>query len=68
MFTTIVWATDGSEAAANALPVALDLVQHSGGKLVAVHAREIVTLVTRAHPGCDGSRSGPRAPRPGAPP
>jgi nucleotide-binding universal stress UspA family protein len=40
MFKTIIWATDGSEAAARALETALGLRAESGGKLVVVHADE----------------------------
>jgi len=40
MFKTIVWATDGSEAAERALPTVLDLVNDSGAKLLVVHADE----------------------------
>lgn len=41
MFTTILWATDGSPTAARALPFALDLVKDHEAKLVVAHAREI---------------------------
>lgn len=37
MFTTIVWATDGSEDAARALPYAKALATGEGAMLVAVH-------------------------------
>jgi nucleotide-binding universal stress UspA family protein len=40
MFKNIIWATDGSEAAARALPAALELVQAAQGSLLAVHADE----------------------------
>ena len=40
MFKTIIWATDGSEAADNALPYAKTLVE-PGGELVVVHANEV---------------------------
>jgi nucleotide-binding universal stress UspA family protein len=40
MFTNIIWATDGSEAARRALPTALELVEASGGSLLVVHADE----------------------------
>jgi nucleotide-binding universal stress UspA family protein len=40
MFKTIIWATDGSEAAERALPTVLDLVKDSGAKLLVVHADE----------------------------
>lgn len=42
MFSTTLWATDGSEAAASALPVALDLVRESGGTLIVAHVRELL--------------------------
>jgi nucleotide-binding universal stress UspA family protein len=38
MFKTIIWATDGSEAAARALPMALELTATTNGKLLVVHA------------------------------
>jgi nucleotide-binding universal stress UspA family protein len=41
MFKTILWATDGSEAAARALPYALGLTEADEAKLVVVYAREI---------------------------
>lgn len=41
MFTTVLWATDGSETAARALPYALDLVEPDQTRLVVAHAREI---------------------------
>ena len=41
MFRTILWATDGSETAAQALPFALDLAHDPETKLVVAHAREI---------------------------
>jgi nucleotide-binding universal stress UspA family protein len=40
MFKTIIWATDGSEAADRALPTALDLTAEASGKLLVVHADE----------------------------
>jgi nucleotide-binding universal stress UspA family protein len=40
MFKTIIWATDGSDAADRALPHATSLAQESGGKLVVVHCDE----------------------------
>jgi len=42
MFETIVWATDGSETAARALPLVEELAQVHHSKVVAVHANEIV--------------------------
>jgi nucleotide-binding universal stress UspA family protein len=41
MFKTILWATDGSEIAARALPYALGLAEPDKAKLVVAHAREI---------------------------
>lgn len=41
MFKTVLWATDGSETAARALPFALALTETGKAKLVVVHAREI---------------------------
>ena len=38
MFKTIIWATDGSEAAERALPTALDLTAQASGTLLVVHA------------------------------
>ena len=40
MFNKIIWATDGSEAAEHALPVALDLTAQVNGMLLVVHADE----------------------------
>jgi nucleotide-binding universal stress UspA family protein len=41
MFKTILWATDGSETAAKALPFALGLAEPDHAKLVIAHVREI---------------------------
>src|SRR5436190_22456258 len=41
MFKTILWATDGSETAARALPHALGLTEADTAKLVVAHASEI---------------------------
>jgi nucleotide-binding universal stress UspA family protein len=41
MFKTVLWATDGSETAARALPYALDLAETGRSKLVVAHVREI---------------------------
>jgi nucleotide-binding universal stress UspA family protein len=41
MFKTVLWATDGSETAARALPYALGLTEADTAKLVVAHAREI---------------------------
>jgi nucleotide-binding universal stress UspA family protein len=40
MFKTVVWATDGSEAADRALPFAKALVSGNGARLVVVHSKE----------------------------
>ena len=40
MFKTILWATDGSQAADQALPYATALATGSGKKLVVVHCKE----------------------------
>jgi len=40
MFRTVIWATDGSEAADGALPYAREIA--SGGKLVVVHCKELL--------------------------
>lgn len=42
MFDTVIWATDGSEAAERALPFATTLAAAPGAKLVLVHVREIL--------------------------
>jgi nucleotide-binding universal stress UspA family protein len=42
MFETIVWATDGSELADRALPLATELARVHGAKIVAVHANEVL--------------------------
>jgi nucleotide-binding universal stress UspA family protein len=41
MFDTILWATDGSDTAAKALPYALGLAEHDNAKLVIAHVAEI---------------------------
>jgi len=40
MFKKILWATDGSDAADQALPVARELAAEAGGELVVVHCVE----------------------------
>ncbi len=40
MFKTVIWATDGSEAADRALPTALELWAEANGRLLVVHANE----------------------------
>ena len=42
MFKTIVWATDGSEAADRALPYAKALAEGEGRTLLVVHSNELV--------------------------
>ena len=42
MFKTILWATDGSEAADAALPYAKGLAEGEGRKLVVVHSKELM--------------------------
>jgi nucleotide-binding universal stress UspA family protein len=40
MFKHIIWATDGSEAAARALPTALELAEATQASLLVIHADE----------------------------
>jgi nucleotide-binding universal stress UspA family protein len=40
MFKNIVWATDGSEAADQALPIATELAAANGGELLVMHCEE----------------------------
>jgi nucleotide-binding universal stress UspA family protein len=42
MFKTIVWATDGSDAADAALPYVKGLAEGEGHKLVVVHSKELL--------------------------
>lgn len=42
MFKTIVWATDGSDAADAALPYVKGLAEGEGHKLVVVHSKEVL--------------------------
>jgi nucleotide-binding universal stress UspA family protein len=42
MFKTILWATDGSDAADAALPYAKGLAEGEGHKLVVVHSKELL--------------------------
>jgi nucleotide-binding universal stress UspA family protein len=42
MFTLIVWATDGSEAAEAALPLARGLAESSGARILVVHVEELI--------------------------
>jgi nucleotide-binding universal stress UspA family protein len=41
MFTKIVWATDGSANADEALPIARSLAEAAGGRIFAVHCTEV---------------------------
>jgi nucleotide-binding universal stress UspA family protein len=41
MFKTIIWATDGSETADEALPFAKALAEAGSGRLIAVHGKEV---------------------------
>ena len=41
MFKTVIWATDGSESADEALPFAKGLVEAADGQLVVVHSNEL---------------------------
>jgi nucleotide-binding universal stress UspA family protein len=43
MFRKVMWATDGSEAADRALPVAKTLALDSSGELLVVHCEEVTT-------------------------
>ena len=47
MFKTILWATDGSDTAARALPFALGLAKADDAKLVVAHVREIAAARRR---------------------
>jgi nucleotide-binding universal stress UspA family protein len=42
MFTTIIWATDGSDAADAALPYVEGLAEGEGHRLVVVHTKELM--------------------------
>jgi nucleotide-binding universal stress UspA family protein len=44
MFETIVWATDGSAAADEALPFAKELASGEGRELVVIHCNEILVV------------------------
>jgi nucleotide-binding universal stress UspA family protein len=48
MFSKVIWATDGSEAADRALPQAKALVVDSGGELVIVHCEEWMPSAPRS--------------------
>lgn len=41
MFETVVWASDGSEAAERSLPVAKGIARSSGGRMLVVYVKEI---------------------------
>jgi nucleotide-binding universal stress UspA family protein len=42
MFDTVIWATDGSETAAEGLPHAVELVGEGRGTLIVAHVRELI--------------------------
>jgi nucleotide-binding universal stress UspA family protein len=42
MFTTILWATDGSDTAAHAFAYAARLAEHEDARIVVAHVREII--------------------------
>ena len=50
MFKTIIWATDGSEAADCALPFAKGLTKGQGHALVVVHSKELLRGRAGGHP------------------
>ena len=50
MFKTVLWATDGSDTAALALPYALGLSEPDDAKLVVVHVREVFAGRAGAYP------------------
>ena len=50
MFKTIVWATDGSDAADRALPYAKSLAEGPGRTLVVVHAKELMVGRSAGYP------------------
>lgn len=50
MFETIIWATDGSEAADAALPYAKGLAESEGHKLVIAHSKELLRGRAGGHP------------------
>jgi nucleotide-binding universal stress UspA family protein len=49
MFKVVVWATDGSRSAEDALPYARDFAKSSGGKLIAVHVDQLVPSRTAVY-------------------
>jgi nucleotide-binding universal stress UspA family protein len=61
MFKTIVWATDGSEAADAALPFAKGLAEGEGHELVVVHSTELLRGRAGGYP--DVRRRGRAPPR-----
>lgn len=50
MFNKVVWATDGSTAADQALALARKLVEESKGELIAIHCEEIALWGNQAVP------------------
>jgi hypothetical protein len=60
MFKVIMWATDGSSGAAQALPFAKGLAQADGARLIVVHVKEIVSWPGRRTGQCQGGRGSGR--------
>ena len=54
MFKTIVWATDGSDAADAALPYVRGLAEGEGHKLVVVHSKELLRGRAGGYQECQG--------------
>ena len=50
MFTSIVWASDGSENADRALEYARELAAADSGRIVAVHVKEMTTGRSAGYP------------------
>ncbi len=50
MFSTIVLALDGSEGSRRALPLAADLAERDGARIVAVHVRELIAAKAGTYP------------------
>jgi nucleotide-binding universal stress UspA family protein len=50
MFKVIIWATDGSSGAEQALPYAKGLAQADGARLIVVHVKEIMVGRTGGYP------------------
>ncbi len=50
MFKTVIWATDGSDTADRALPYAKALAAGAGGRLVAIHSKEVFVARGAVYP------------------